>query len=114
MNLTQFKGRNLTQFKGRNSDNPTEVDTPVLPALQEVIDQTDKGETSFIKSSLGTPYTAESFGNLFREACDKAGLYHSSGLGLRSGGATLAAENGATAKQMMAIFGWSDIKHAEQ
>ena len=26
----------------------------------------------------------------------------------------LAAENGATAKQLMAIFGWSDMKHAEQ
>lgn len=27
---------------------------------------------------------------------------------------TLASENGATTEQMMAICGWSDIKHAEQ
>jgi integrase len=104
----------LTQFKGRNTDNPTEVDIPVLPALQEVLDNTEIGNTSFIESSLGKPYTVESFGNFFRDACNKAGLPHCSGHGLRSAGASLAAENGATAKQMMAIFGWSDMKHAEQ
>lgn len=104
----------LTQFKGRNSGKPTEVDIPILPALQEVLDNTETGTTSFIQSSLGKPYTVESFGNFFRNACDKASLPHCSGHGLRSAGASLAAENGATAKQLMAIFGWSDMKHAEQ
>jgi hypothetical protein len=32
---------------------------------------------------------------------------------LRKGGATIAAENGATSQQLMAIFGWSSLKMAE-
>jgi hypothetical protein len=32
---------------------------------------------------------------------------------LRKAGATIAAENGATAHQLMAIFGWDTLKHAE-
>jgi len=33
--------------------------------------------------------------------------------GLRKAGATIAAENGATTKQLMAIFGWSTLKMPE-
>jgi len=33
--------------------------------------------------------------------------------GLRKAAATRAAENGATAHELMAIFGWVDIKEAE-
>jgi hypothetical protein len=33
--------------------------------------------------------------------------------GLRKAGATIAAENGATAHQLMAIFGWDTLKQAE-
>jgi hypothetical protein len=34
--------------------------------------------------------------------------------GLRKAGATVAANNGATAHQLMAIFGWRTLKMAEQ
>ena len=33
--------------------------------------------------------------------------------GLRKAGATIAAENGATAHQLMAIFGWKTLEQAE-
>lgn len=33
--------------------------------------------------------------------------------GLRKAGATIAADNGATSHQLMAIFGWTTIKQAE-
>lgn len=33
--------------------------------------------------------------------------------GLRKAAATRAADNGATAHELMAIFGWVDIKEAE-
>ena len=33
---------------------------------------------------------------------------------LRKAGATIAANNGATAHQLMAIFGWDTIKEAEK
>jgi len=32
---------------------------------------------------------------------------------LRKAGATIAAENGATSQQLMAIFGWSSLSMAE-
>ena len=34
--------------------------------------------------------------------------------GLRKAGATIAANNGATAHQLMAIFGWDTLKMAEE
>jgi hypothetical protein len=40
-------------------------------------------------------------------------LPHCSSHGLRKAGATIAAENGATAHQLMAMFGWNTVKQAE-
>ena len=54
----------------------------------------------------------ESFGNWFREVCKKTGV-PGSAHGLRKAGATRAANNGATAHQLMAIFGWDTLKMAE-
>lgn len=47
------------------------------------------------------------------EACVAAGIMDKSAHGLRKAAATRAAENGATAHELMAIFGWVDIKEAE-
>ena len=41
-----------------------------------------------------------------RQWCDQAGLPHCTSHGLRKAGATIAAENGASDLQLMAIFGW--------
>ena len=80
---------------------------PVLPQLQAILDATPLGEKAFIVTSRGVPFTSNGFGNWFREQCDAAGLGHCTAHGLRKAGATIAAENGATEKQMMAIFGWN-------
>jgi integrase len=42
-----------------------------------------------------------------------AGVLDKSAHGLRKTAATRAAENGATTHELMAIFGWVDIKEAE-
>jgi integrase len=42
-----------------------------------------------------------------------AGILNKSAHGLRKAAATRAAENGATVQELMAIFGWIDIKEAE-
>jgi integrase len=59
------------------------------------------------------PYVKESLGNMFKDACVAAGVKDKSAHGLRKAAATRAAENGATAHELMAIFGWIDIKEAE-
>ena len=58
--------------------------------------------------------TDGSFGNKFRDWCNQGELYHCSAHGLRKAGATIAANNGASAHQLMAIFGWDTIKEAEK
>jgi integrase len=102
----------LTQYKNRNR-KPVTLELPVLPALAEILAATKTGHLTFLVSSHDKGFTANGFGNKFREWCDAAGLPHCTSHGLRKAGATRAAENGATVKQLMAVFGWSDIKQAE-
>src|SRR3954466_540027 len=92
---------------------PKRLSLPILPALRKIIDAAPSGHLTYIVSSYGKPYTAESFGNKFREWCDQAGLKHCSAHGIRKFDATAAAENGATAHQLMAMFGWDSIRQAE-
>jgi integrase len=49
-----------------------------------------------------------------RDRCDEAGLPHCSAHGLRKAGATIAAENGATAPQLTAIFDWETLAVAQK
>ena len=103
----------FTQYKDRNRE-PKQLTLPILPALQAVIDSTPNGDLTFLVNDLGRPFTDAGFGNKFREWCDQAGLHHCTAHGLRKAGATIAANNGATAFQLMAIFGWSSLKMAEK
>jgi integrase len=102
----------FTQQKNRNS-NPVTLEIPILPALSEVIEATRSGHLTYLVTQYGKPFTVGGFGNRMREWCDAAGLPHCSAHGLRKAGAVQAAENGATVHQLMAIFGWRDIKQAE-
>ena len=61
---------------------------------------------TFIAGENGRPLTKESFGNLFRKACQAAGV-PGSAHGLRKIAATRAANAGATVAELEAIFGWS-------
>jgi hypothetical protein len=52
--------------------------------------------------------------NWFRARCNEAGLPHCTAHGLRKAAATVAAENGATAHELVSIFGWLTLKEAER
>jgi integrase len=91
----------------------TRVIIPMLPPLAASIQATPSGTLTFLVTREGQPYTAAGFGNRFREWCDQAGLPHCSAHGVRKAGAAIAAERGATANQLMAAFGWKNIKEAE-
>ena len=56
---------------------------------------------------------ANGFGGWFRDRCNEAGLPQCTAHGLKKAGATLAAENGATTSQLMAMFDWTTISQAE-
>jgi integrase len=101
----------FTQFKGRNR-KPVRLVLPILPVLQAIIDASPVGESTFLVNNYGKAFTDAGFGNWFRDRCVEAkvpGRAH----GLRKAGATIAANNGATAHQLMAIFGWRTLKMTE-
>jgi integrase len=102
----------FTQYKGRNS-KPHKLVLPILPALQTTIDASRCGDMTYLVNDLRRPFTDAGFGNWFRDRCVEAGV-PGRAHGLRKAGATIAANNGATAHQLMAIFGWDTLKMAEQ
>lgn len=80
--------------------------------LLEIIRQTKTGEMAFIVGEHGNPFTVESFGNWFGECCRAAGIAKSAH-GIRKLSATLAANGGISAHDLMAQFGWSTAQQAE-
>jgi integrase len=81
--------------------------------LERIIDATPCGDLTFLVNEWGRPFTDAGFGNWFRDRCVEAGV-PGRAHGLRKAGATIAAENGATELQLMAIFGWDTMKEAER
>jgi integrase len=91
------------------------VELPMLSALQEIIDTTAVvGTTTYLVTNYGKPFTADGFGNWFRDRCNEAGLPHCSAHGVRKASAARAAENGATVHQLMSMFGWLTMHEAQR
>lgn len=98
----------------RTRKTGTAVHVPIFPELQASIDATPTGDLAFLVSSTGRPFqTPGTLGAWFRKRCDEAGLPECTAHGLRKAGATIAANNGASAHELMAMFGWSRISMAE-
>ncbi len=102
----------FTETKGRKT-YPKDRAIPILPELRTILDATQSGHLTYLVTSFGKPFTANGFGNKFRAWCNEAGLPHCSAHGLRKAGATIAAERGATTRQLMAIYGWLTADEAE-
>ena len=90
------------------------VTIPLAAELAETIAAGPCGALTFLETGQKRPkpFTAAGFGGWFRERCDEAGLPHCTAHGVRKADATLAAERGATDRQLMAIFGWSSASQA--
>ncbi|WP_197711525.1 tyrosine-type recombinase/integrase [Bradyrhizobium vignae] len=102
----------FTQHKGRNR-KPKRLVLPLLPSLRALIDASPTGDLTFLVNEFGKPFSDAGFGNKFRAWCNEAGLRHCTAHGLRKAGAVIAANNGATSRQLMALFGWDSIRMAE-
>jgi integrase len=89
------------------------VHIPIWSELRQSIDATPTGDLAFLTTSAGKPFTsANSFGIWFAAACRAAGV-PGRAHGLRKAGATIAADNGASAHELMSMFGWSRLAMAE-
>jgi integrase len=101
-----------TETKGR-ARHRKERAVPILAVLQATIDASPTGDLIYLVTEFGKPFSIGGFSHKFREWCDQAGLHHCTPHGLRKAGATIAADNGATSHELMAIFGWETLKQAE-
>lgn len=101
----------FTQQKNRRR-KPVTLTLPIIPELEEVLAASPLGDLTFLVTTFSKGFTDAGLGNWFRMQCDLAGLQGYSAHGLRKAGATLAAERGATERQLMAIFGWRSGKQA--
>lgn len=89
------------------------IDIPLLPGLSSVLEVSPLGDMTWLVNGYGRPFTHAGFGNWFRARCIEAGLPHCSAHGMRKAGATRAAEHGATAHELMAMYGWRNLDEAE-
>lgn len=78
----------------------------------DIIEATQTGDLHFLVTEYGKPFAVAGFGNWFGEASRKAGIEKNTH-GLRKLAATMAANGGATAHELMSQFGWSNSKQAE-
>lgn len=99
----------FTQVKNR-SRKPVTLQLPVRPELQAIIDATQTGAETFLATAYGKPFTANGFGNWFRDRCDEAGLPHCSAHGLRKAAAARLADLQASEHEIMAITGHQTSK----
>lgn len=90
----------------RTEKTGMEVSIPILPVLAQTLEQGPTGDLAFIVGDRGQPLTKETFGNMFRAACNAAEVKKSAH-GVRKIGATRAAEAGATVAELEALFGWT-------
>ncbi|KPL51556.1 hypothetical protein ABB55_04350 [Prosthecomicrobium hirschii] len=78
----------------------------MAPPLAATIAAGPTGDRTDIAGERRRTTTTEGFGNRFRDWCRAAGI-DKSAHGIRKLAATTAAENGATASELDAMFGWS-------
>jgi integrase len=97
----------------RTAKTKTEVIFPLLRPLAQSIAKTKTGDLAFLCTLKGQPWAKESFGMWFAEQCAAAGV-PGRAHGLRKAGATFAAENGANAMQLCAMYGWTDERMARK
>ena len=84
-----------------------------LPAwLMEMIEATPSGSMHFLANHYGRPFPVASFSPWFRAKAREAGVAKSAH-GVRKLSATLAADGGAAAHELMAQFGWTTIGQAQ-
>lgn len=103
----------MDAYKNRNRF-PVTIEIPVLPPLAAALEAWPGKDLVYLVTEYGKPYSTAGFGNWFRDRCREAGLAHCSAHGLRKAGSTRAAEAGATAHQLMAMFGWRSLSEAER
>jgi integrase/recombinase XerD len=94
--------------------NPIDIDIPLHPNLKASIEATKGGNMTLLITEYGKPFTANGFGNKFKDWCRQADLPHCSAHGVRKATSTALAEAGATPHEIMAITGHQTLEEVER
>jgi len=92
-----------------------ELQIPILPDLAAILEVMPRAHLTFLTTAAGAPFTANGFGNLFRQWCTEAGL--PAGLashGLRKACCRRLAESGCAANVIAAISGHTTLRMVEK
>lgn len=112
LTFTVSKGATRRGRPGETAPGPKRLSLPILHPLRAILDASPSGHLTYLVTEFQKPFTANGFGNKFRDWCREAGLPHCSAHGIRKHAAVTAAENGATELQLMAMFGWDNPQQA--
>jgi hypothetical protein len=100
-------------WKNRNKKTRKTIECPITCDLAAALAATETGDLTYLVNDLGRPFTINGLGNKMRDWCNAADLPQCSSHGLRKAAAVILAENGATAPELCAVFGWSKLETAE-
>jgi integrase/recombinase XerD len=110
-----IRGGRIRFQQAKNEDrNPIDIDIPLHPALAASIAASKLGNMTFLITEYGKPFTANGFGNKFKDWCRQANLPHCSAHGVRKATSTALAEAGATPHEIMAITGHQTLEEVER
>lgn len=99
----------------RQEKTGTRLQIPIHTHLQQILDGTKLDHLTFITTAKGEPFSAASFGNMFRHWCREAGLpEHCSAHGLRKAACRRLAEAGCTVSQIAAISGHASLSEVQR
>lgn len=115
IDLVSLGRRNIIDgvLQYRRQKTKTIAQVPLTHELRAVIARTPHIAPAFVLNRKGKPYTAESLGNLFRDAAVEAGMVarlH----GLRKAFCVYWAEKGATTHQIAAMAGHMTLGEVER
>lgn len=102
----QHISRGRIRIDTEKSQGTMRVDIPVLAALQATIDASPTGDLAFLVTRRGTGWNKGALGTYFSDSARSAGVVGKSAHGMRKAAAIRSALNGATEREMEAIFGW--------
>jgi integrase len=99
----------------RQEKTGTRLEIPIHPHLQTVMDATKSDHLTFLTTARGEPFSAASFGNMFRQWCTEAELpKHCSAHGLRKAACRRLAEAGCSTSQIAAISGHASLSEVQR
>lgn len=89
------------------------LELPIVPVLAKQLESIPKDQPTFLVTEFGKPFTADGFGNWFRDRYREAGLENCTAHGLRKAASRRMAEAGMSADIIKAVTGHTSLQAVE-